>query len=447
MSVGLAQNANVENYDTNYYTTMMEEVSGVNVEFVLFPAGEAQEKLNMMVAGGEKLPDIILWGINGALAQQWGSEGYLLPLEDYMEHSSLYLAEGAARVKETSGLDIVDYMKASDGHLWAFPKYYESTTNPTYDRMWVYGPWMEALNLEMPTTIDEFTEMLRAFKTQDPNGNGKADEIPIMGSELYKQGNGSTFWEFIMNAFTHSTRGKDWLVSENKQLSVSYTKDEWKEGVKYLRSLVEEGLIDPISFTQTADSYNQIMNASGDQTVGILAYISPSFIKADHPSKNEWVLLEPLTGPNGVCSTGYSADLPSSGAHITADCEHPEVAFRLLDLMCREDFTITNRWGKQGENWDYVADIKDDPKYADMDFTQTFAGYPAYFYEMKNIWNQPGNTHWMNAGPCFRTGEVAGGWYASTLNPETNWSNYQLGLKLASYEAAKPEEYYTDQVS
>ena len=53
---------------------------------------------------------------------------------------------------------------------------------------------------------------------------------------------------------------------------------------------------------------------------------------------------------------GRNAVTPSSNAHITADCEHPEVAFRLLDLMCKEEMTITARWGKQGENWDYVDD-------------------------------------------------------------------------------------------
>ena len=41
---------------------------------------------------------------------------------------------------------------------------------------------------------------------------------------------------------------------------------------------------------------------------------------------------------------GRNAVTPSSNAHITAVCEHPEVAFRLLDLMCREDFTITSRY-------------------------------------------------------------------------------------------------------
>lgn len=443
ITIGRGQNANTENYDTNYYTTMLEEVTGVNIEFVLFPSGEAQDKLQMMVAGGEKLPDIILWGINDALAQEWGADGYLVPLEEYFENSSIYATEGYARVKENSGLDILDYMTEADGHIWSFPSYFESTTNPAYDRMWVYGPWLEKLNLELPKTTEDFTEMLRAFKTQDPNGNGKADEIPLVGSEIAAQSTGSTFWEFLMNAFTHSSRSKNWLVSTDGQLSVSYTQDGWKEGVKYLNGLVKEGLIDPVSFTQDAATYKQLMNTAGDQLVGCLAYISPSFVAADHPSKQEWVLLEPLTGPEGVSSTGYSPDLPTNKAYITADCEHPEVAFRILDLMCREDFTITARWGKQGENWDYVADIKDAPQFADMDFSNTWLGYPAYFYEYKSIWNQPNNVHWMNDNVAFRTAEVAAGWYACTLDPEKNAANWELSLKLEAYEAAKPAEPIT----
>ena len=33
--------------------------------------------------------------------------------------------------------------------------------------------------LDMPTNTEELKDVLKAFKTQDPNGNGKADEIPM----------------------------------------------------------------------------------------------------------------------------------------------------------------------------------------------------------------------------------------------------------------------------
>ena len=157
----------------------------------------------------------------------------------------------------------------------------------------------------------------------------------------------------------------------------------------------------------------------------------------------------PLTGPEGVCSTGYSADLPSNQAVITADCEHPEVAFRVLDTMCREDFTITNRWGKQGENWDYITNLNEEeiekmvsektgtPVEYDWK-NMSFFGQPCYFYEFNNIWNQPNNTHWMNNNVCFRTIEVAAGYFAASTAVGSN-DEYNYNMSNAYYEAAPKE--------
>ena len=39
--------------------------------------------------------------------------------------------------------------------------------------------WLDKFNLELPETIDEYYTVFKAFKTQDPNGNGKDDEIPF----------------------------------------------------------------------------------------------------------------------------------------------------------------------------------------------------------------------------------------------------------------------------
>lgn len=102
-------------------------------------------------------------------------------------------------------------------------------------------------------------------------------------------------------------------------------------------------------------------------------------------------MLDPLTGPEGVCTTSYSADLPNNMGYITKNCQNPEAAFRLMDLMAREDFTITSRWGKEGDNWDYVEDIKNDAKYADVDFSQKFMGYPHIFTSM-TVYGIPSRT-------------------------------------------------------
>ena len=437
ITIGIKSSAYVEDYDTNYYTQMLEETGNVDIEFMLFPDGsEGQEKLQMMVAGGQKLPDIILWGQTDAIAMQWGEEGYLIPLEEYFEHSAYYSAEKYETIKEEKGMDILKSKTTGDGHIWAFPSYQETISNPPYARMWVYQPWLEALNLEAPTTTEEFYKMLVAFKTQDPNGNGEADEIPLLGSAMagINGDYGSFAWEYLMNAFTHVTAQRNFLVSTDGQLSVSYTKDEWKDGVKYISKLVQEGLFDPVSFTQTTDVFQTVLSKTGDQLVGCFANYTGNLMPKDHPAYDKWLLLAPLEGPDGFRSVAYKADTPSSGAHITADCEHPEVAFRILDLMCREDFTISNRWGKQGENWDYVENLSEEEMEAkaselmgetiEYDWENVvYAGYPSLIYEIENAWGMVQNVHWFNAAIKLRTGEITGGFYAGTQRVDEKYVN------------------------
>lgn len=457
LTIGVAQSLKVEDYETNYYTKMLEEVGNVDIDFVVFPAEGYNEKLQMMVTSGEELPDIIMWGQTDAQAMLWGEEGYLIPLEEYFEHSSYYAKQGYERVLETRGLDILDYMTLSDGHIWSFPTYSESLTNPPYARMSIWQPWLDALDMELPTNTDEFYDMLVAFKTQDPNGNGLADEIPLISCEISSGVVGAYAWEYIMNAFTPSSSKKNWLVSTDGKLSVSYTQDGWKEGVKYINRLVEEGLYDPISFTQDASSYVKFLKATGDHTVGVMVELTLN--RVEQTTKDNWRLIDILKGPDGTASVAYNPDVPQNRAYITSYCEHPEAAFRILDLMCREDFTITARWGEQGVHWDYISDLDETEIEAMMtekngeetlyDWENVkFAGYPAYIYEYNNIWGQIGNTHWQNNNVSFRTGEVLGGYNAAmqrTDEASTNMPSgqYTVGQYLSDVVEYIPKEPIT----
>lgn len=93
----------------------------------------------------------------------------------------------------------------------------------------------------------------------------KADEIPALGSDITKKtGKGAWLWEALMDGFVQTNGRTNFLNSENHKLSVAYTTDEWKEGIKYIRSLCDEGLFDPVSFSQDADTFSTVMNAEGD---------------------------------------------------------------------------------------------------------------------------------------------------------------------------------------
>lgn len=391
LTIGVVQNTNVEDYVDNYYTKLLEEEANVKLDFYYFPSSEASSKLELMcAAGGDDLPDIVLMSQTDAVVAKYGRDGMFIPLEDYYENSSYYFKNGFKKVLDSSKIDLLSLLTSADGHIYSVPQYNETVTNPCYARIWMYKPWLDAVEKEVPKTTEEFREVLEAFKTQDPNGNGKADEIPALGSDIMPAAtHGSWFWEAMMNALVPTTSRVNYLNSDSHQLSVPYTADEWKEGIKYIRGLCEDGLFDPISFTQDEATFKAMLNTEGDQLVGCFSFMSTSSIASTHPSKNDWILIGPLTGPEGVCSAAYRPDVPVNMGYVTKNCENPEAAFRLLDLMGRDDLTITTRWGKQGENWDYVEDLKDKEEYRDYDFTQTFAGYPALFLAYNDAYNKP----------------------------------------------------------
>ena len=69
-------------------------------------------------------------------------------------------------------------MTSSDGKIYALGTISISPTAGPF-KMRINKTWLTKLGLKLPQTIDDFEAALKAFVTKDPNGNGKADEIPF----------------------------------------------------------------------------------------------------------------------------------------------------------------------------------------------------------------------------------------------------------------------------
>ena len=87
--------------------------------------------------------------------------------------------------------------------------------------------------------------MLTAFKTQDPNGNGKADEVPFTGATT---GWNTTLDGYLMNPFEYND-ARDRLYLDGGNVVAAFTTDGWRDGLRYMSRLYDEGLIDQEGFT------------------------------------------------------------------------------------------------------------------------------------------------------------------------------------------------------
>ena len=221
LTIGIMQHPRVENFDTNDFTVYIEENTGINLEFKYYAndMSESVTQLNLEIAGNEELPDI-LWGFTGidnALMYELGDDGYFVDLKDYFSESAYWFWEEYQYLSETEQQEIFQYgTSPATGAFYGFPKFSAAGGDAPNSRPAINTKWLEAVGAEMPTTVDELYEVLKKFATMDPNGNGKADEIPLLGAT---QGYRTDTVQWIINAyvfcmdeyFFNATDGKLWV--------------------------------------------------------------------------------------------------------------------------------------------------------------------------------------------------------------------------------------------
>jgi len=206
VTLGIRSRAATENYETNEYTLWLEEQTGVNLEFVYFSDDQTEctQQFNMMIAGGQKLPDIMFrLRLDTNLINEVGADGYLADLKPLIEEHGYWLP-WLMECIEVEGDDALLWALGTDpasGGFYGFPLY--GAKNTSIDGCQTVSlinkNWLEAVGKEMPTNVDELYEVLKLFATEDPNGNGAADEIAMMGAPS----GWTDIVQFVINAYVY----------------------------------------------------------------------------------------------------------------------------------------------------------------------------------------------------------------------------------------------------
>ncbi|MCU6791868.1 extracellular solute-binding protein [Paenibacillus sp. WQ 127069] len=186
--------------------------------------------LNVKIAANE-LPDLFLpYGVEDTLLKQ----GALLALDDL-------LPKYAPTLWKSIPEDIWNSVRANspDGKIYFIPRV---NLYPRYSSL-IRKDWLDKVNMKIPTTKDEYVAVLKAFRDQDPNGNGKADEIPTSGRELGR-------WMdhlFLMHGVAMVEGYPAWDLYNN-ELTYSAVTPNMKEAIKFASELYKEKLLDNETF-------------------------------------------------------------------------------------------------------------------------------------------------------------------------------------------------------
>ena len=375
-----------------------------NIEFEFLPSTDTLQKVEMMMAsGGDELPDIIC-GVNftDAALVNYGSMGAIIPLNAFYENSTHYLDKMFEIEKED-----IDYLITSpDGNKYYVPHYVKAFQNEVgCTRAWINQKWLDNLGLDMPTTTTEFKNVLKAFKEKDPNGNGKADEIPFSG---YTSLGNLCGLEYLFGSYLKFTPKTSYLYAKDGKIKAGYVEEGWKDAIKYCHDLYKDGLIGDSTYTLDSNGFAPLRNNPEIPIVGSFVSMGISFSAGLEDRYDEYVPLPPLEGEGGYKSAVWVPTVPNSGFVITKNCKNPEAAFRLGDLMCSEEMSFWNRWGEKDVDW----------KYADEDAKSLFEeeGYPAIVEMINNVYTVATNKQWNSKGANYRSYEMTGGQAATGDN-------------------------------
>jgi putative aldouronate transport system substrate-binding protein len=352
VTVGIAQNATIPDYKTNAFTRYLEDVTGLEIEYVHFASGTGSyaQQVTLMCAGGEQLPDVFVGlSFGHYMVNQFGEDGYFIDLSELIETNAPNYQKAMEGLPKKDQAFIKQKMTNTvDGKsVYAMPSYAIECIDDMQSMMYINQKWLDAVGMQAPTNTKELEAVCQAFLTKDPNGNGKADEMPMLAQEGIRN--------YIINAFCEYDAGTFNVDAEGKVWDPVYT-DEFRQGVKYIYDMVQKEYINELGFTlSTQEIKNLISPTDGTaEKVGIFSGHHESMTNASTDILDDFVALAPLNDETGKGGYNIIADTFVDFKGITtADCADPEEAMLFLDAFYTDEAVTRQRHGEKDVDWYY----------------------------------------------------------------------------------------------
>lgn len=362
----------------------LEEKTGVHATFDVAIDSEWDTKLNLMLASNE-YNDVVINRKTINYEEYGVSQEIFIPLDNLIDQ---YMPTYKARIAQDP--TIVESLKASDGQTYSIG-YIVAQDIHTGNMYFINKSWLDKVGMEVPTTVDQLTEVLRAFKTQDANGNGDAnDEVPldVVLTDFYKM-------SFYMFGIPESDI---WVsIDDDAQVRCNAQIDGYRDALEWMHQIYEEGLVDSEVLTKGGTMVTSDVLAGTVGTMFRWRLLNHGIDEV----KDQYVNMLPPSAEGKSAKMYTTMEVAAPCALITVANEYPEVTARWLDSMLENQTAYESYYGPQGELWDYNAEGKAELKGSDQDCVQYCPGVNGLFY---------GNADWYFstfAVPDFRLEKAA----------------------------------------
>lgn len=297
---------------------------------------DRKSAFNMMMSSGE-LADIIAWN-DAAQLESLGRDGGLIPLNDlinkYAPNIKKYLDSDPRYSQVAYSLD---------GNIYQIPRIQELFAAEYW---WIRQDWLDKLNLKVPTNVDELYKVLTAFRNDDPNGNGKKDEIPLFDRGGHKMPDEYLYlWDTSAGFYV-----------EDGKMVFEPMEEDYKTGVTNLVKWYKEGLIDPEIFTRGASARDTLL-------AGNLGGLTHDWVSTGNYNKSlakdvpgfQIVPMAPPANQHGKVKE-RTCRLPNIGWGISSQCKDPETVMKFFNYIYGEEGTALVNYGIEGDSYTINSD-------------------------------------------------------------------------------------------
>ncbi len=299
------------------------------------------EALNLMLASG-KIPDIVGSSRIKDFVNQYGPEGAFLPLNDLIDEHAPNLKKFFEEKPE-----IAAAISAADGKMYYIPYLPDGKYGRAY---WIRTDWLDALGLDMPETVEDYEKVLRAFKTQDPNGNGEADEVPYFARQWPELIRLVTLWD---GRSSGSDTSHDFMVVDGK-IEHPYAGEGYREGIKNLARWYEEGLVDAEIFTRGSSARDFLLSENlGGSTHDWFASTSGYNRLSSDIEGFEFKAMAPPASVSGKRIEEHRRiPIKPDGWAIGGTNKHPVETIKYFDFWFTEEGRRLANFGVEGMHYD-----------------------------------------------------------------------------------------------
>ena len=342
--------------DPNKRTIFMrlQEETNVEIDWMAIQSDQWGDKIALNMSNPNLLTDFVFTAnFSDSDLLRYADYGAIIPLEEYIDAYMPNLSTVFEKYPE--------YRKMStdvNGHIWALPWIEQLGAEKTAiqsvgDMPFINKKWLDFLGLEVPETVDEFEQVLIAFRD---HASELQKEFNIEGSIIPMScivNDGNQDPALLINGFGEGygdcDQGRHIAVNDSLEVICTATQPGFRDGIEWLHKLYAENLIDPEAFTQEWSTY-VAKGKSGRYGVCF------SWDVGNIDNITDWVPLPALTADtrnitpeNGSFTSGYDR----GRCVVTAVAKEPALVCAWLDQMYAPLQSPQNNWGTFGEDDDF----------------------------------------------------------------------------------------------